>query len=144
MLCILSFLGAEDITSEQLWHTVIRGGVYNVFLSTDGCSCQHFIIAFLKTFQTSIYRQLCLTWYSHANYTCKIHVENHLTWNSRRGRFTWILHETQLAMNMYILLVFNDFFQECVFSNVIDYRYAFHRVRIRIYHIIWQYLTKCI
>lgn len=124
MLCILSFLSAEDITSKQLWHTIL-GAVY------------------IKYFYL-LYRQLCLTWYSHVNFTCQIHVENHLTRNSR-GRFTWNSREAQLAVNIQYIIGFQwFFFQECVFSSVIDYRYAVYRVWMRIYLIIWQYLTKLV
>lgn len=94
MLCILSFLSAEDITNEQLWHTILRA-------------------VYIKYFYL-LYRQLCLTWYSHVNFTCQIHVENHLTRNTR-GRFTWNSHEAQMAANVWYIIGFQKFFPRVCF-----------------------------
>lgn len=99
--------------------------VYKVFLSTIQAIVPHVI--FTREFHVPNSRWKSLN----AKFTRSFHM-----------KFTWGTIGCEHLIQC-ILLVFNDFFQECVFSSVIDYRYAVYRVWMRIYLIIWQSVFNC-
>lgn len=101
-----------------------RSSVYKVFLSTIQAIVPHVI--FTREFHVPNSRWKSLN----AKFTRSFHM-----------KFTWGTIGCEHSIYYGFSMIF---FQECVFSSVIDYRYAVYRVWMRIYFIIWQYLTKLV